>query len=81
MSQNKYYRLRCLQNGNYMATGYNAESPTDLFEQYESYKSNDWEEEEMGAVWKTMTDEEKWNFILDDEFEIEESSVPFPPQE
>lgn len=79
-----YYRLRCLQNGNYMGTGYNTESVAELCEDYASYKSNDWDEgdivegeETMEEVWAKMSDEEKLNFIRDDEFEIEESEVPF----
>lgn len=73
-----YYRLLCLQNGNYMATGYNTTSKEELFDEYASYKSNDWDEDEQLKVWnEEMTDDQKWDFILDDEFEIEESETLF----
>jgi hypothetical protein len=74
----KHYRLLCLQNGNYMATGYNAHGLKDLFEQYASYKSNDWDENEQLKYWnEEMSDEQKLNFIKEDEFEIEESDKLF----
>ena len=72
-----YYRLLCLQGTGYMATGYNAESLEELAEAYASYKSNDWEADEMGAQWKKMTLEQKIDFIKDDEFEIEQNNTPF----
>lgn len=73
-----YYRLYCRQNGNYMGTGYNTTSKEELFGHYASYKSNDWDEDEQLAHWnERMTDGEKWDFILDDEFDIEESDTLF----
>jgi len=71
-----YYRLLCRQNGNYMATGYNATSKKELFSDYASYKSNDWENEMM-KIWEKISDTEKEDFILDDEFDIEESLTKF----
>lgn len=75
-----YYRLLCLQGTGYMATGYNAESLSELFEDYASYKSNDWDEE-MTQVWAGMSDEGRLNEIGADEFLIETSNTPFNESE
>lgn len=72
-----YYRLLCLQGTGYMGTGYNATSHEELAEAYASYKSNDWDDDDMGLFWKKMTLDEKIRFIQNDEFEIEESDKPF----
>lgn len=61
-----------------MATGYNADSIKDLFDQYASYKSIDWDENDQLKYWNDeMSWDEKKNFILNDGFEIEESRIPF----
>lgn len=80
----KYYRLWDTQCDRYMASGYNARGKKALCEEYESYKSNDWDnddgEEEsdtMWGAWKTMTIDEKMDFIRDDEFDIESSFTRF----
>ena len=80
-----YYRLLCLQGTGYMATGYNTNTYEELAEAYGSYKSNDWDyddkdnedEEGMMTIWNKMTLKEKIDFIRNDEFEIEQSTLPF----
>lgn len=83
-----YYRLLCLQGTGYMGTGYNSNSLEELAEDYASYKSNDWDngdylkgEETMHEVWNKMKLEDKINYIKNDEFEIETSSIPFNENE
>jgi hypothetical protein len=75
----KYYRLWDTQCGRYMASGYNAKGKEELCEDYASYKSNDWDndEGEMWGAWKTMSLDEKMNFIEDDEFNIESGYFKF----
>jgi len=75
-----YYRLYDNQCSRYMASGYNAESKKELFEDYADYKGNDWDnddEDNMRAYWDSLSDEQKMNFIRDDEFDIEESQTKF----
>lgn len=78
-----YYRLWDKQCGRFMATGYNASTKQELFDDYQSYKSNDWDETEtesdkgMHDLWKTMTDEQKMDEIRADEFDIEKSEGKF----
>jgi hypothetical protein len=73
-----YYRLWDRQCNRFMATGYNAKSKRELTEDYASYKSNDWEnddyedeEETMFDIWNKMSMADKLDFIRDDEFDIE----------
>ncbi len=76
----KYYRLWDTQCGRYMASGYNARGKEALCEEYASYKSNDWDnddEGEMWEAWEAMSLEEKMIFIEDDEFNIESSFIKF----
>ena len=70
----KYYRLWDTQCGRYMASGYNARGKEALCEEYASYKSNDWDNDED---WKTMSLDEKMIFIEDDEFNIESGYFKF----
>lgn len=81
----KYYRLYDTQTGRYMATGYNTTSPAELCDHYQSYKSNDWdnndEEDNMHKIWEALSEKEKFSFIRQDEFDIEESDKPFEEEE
>lgn len=72
-----YYRLYDSQCDRYMATGYNAHGLEDLCEQYASYKSSDWDENDQLEAWDRMSEKNKYDWIKDDEFEIETSYVPF----
>jgi hypothetical protein len=61
-----------------MATGYNAESKEQLFEEYASYKNG---ADELTENWNELSDEEKWNEIEADEFTIEQSKDKFEERE
>lgn len=75
-----YYRLHDQQGTGYMATGYNAQSLGELFADYVSYKANDWDDE-MIALWATLSDTQRLEEIGADMFDIEESETPFDPNE
>jgi hypothetical protein len=64
-----------------MATGYNAESKQDLKEQYLSYKSVDFDDEETEKYYNRFSVNKVMELIKQDDFVIEESDKPFPDDE
>lgn len=75
--QKQYYRLLCLQNGNYMATGYNATSKEELRQDILGYIENDTDEEDFKLWQKSTLNDlcEAWSF------EVESSSTKYKEQE
>lgn len=70
-----YYRLWDLQTSRYMATGYNC-GLKELREQYRSYISIDSDDEEL-IQYDKLSDEEVLNYIRNNEFDIDDSELPF----
>jgi len=72
-----YYRVKCLQNGNYMGWGYNSESLQQLCSEYLNYKSIDWGKEEAEDYYRDLPIGQVVALIKEDEFKIEESKIKF----
>jgi len=72
-----YYRVECLQNGNYMGWGYNSKSLEELCSDYLNYKSADWDEEETEEYYRSLPIWQIMIMIEEDEFKIEESKTRF----
>jgi len=71
-----YYRLYDTQCNRYMATGCNTRSKKELVEHYLSYKSVDFEEEDI-LHYSKLPIKELITMIESDEFEIEKSKTKF----
>lgn len=81
-----YYKLYDTQTQRDMATGYNTTSFKELCDEYISYKSIDFEEEETEKHFNTLLESDKGikeiiTYIRDDEFLIESSLTPFKEYE
>lgn len=72
-----YYRVKCLQNGNYMGWGYNSKTLQQLCSEYLDYKSIDWDEEETENYYRNLPIWQVVSLIEEDEFKIEESKTKF----
>ena len=75
-----YYRLFDIQCQRVMATGHNSTTLKELIKNWLEYKSNDWDEE-TEKNYRNLNQKEIVELIVEDDFEIEKSKIPFEEEE